>query len=109
MKVLVFEDNLMWSTRLKQTLKALNHEVEILQTIPSAMPEANAAIVNLGSPKMPARDLVAKLKDAGIYVIAHAGHKEKELRALGQELACDRLASNSELTFKLESLLPTKP
>ena len=38
-------------------------------------------------------------------MIAHAGHKEKELLELGKDLEVDRLATNSELTYKLPQIL----
>lgn len=106
MRVLVFEDNLMWSARLKKTISSLGHEAVLLPSIPLEIPEAEAAIVNVGSASLDPRVLVPRLKDAGIYVIAHAGHKEKELQELAKDLGCNRLASNSELTFKLDKLLP---
>ncbi len=105
MKVLVFEDNLMWSSRLIQTLRALGHE-PILRTQPEIGDvEARAAIVNLGSSKFDNKTLIPELKSRGIHVIGHAGHKEKELMAFGKEAGCDTLATNSELTFKTQALL----
>lgn len=105
MTVLIFEDNLMWSARLKKTVASLGYEAVLLNRIPAELPEAEAAIVNLGSATIPAAELVPKLKANNTYVIAHAGHKEKQLQELGKELACDKLASNSELTFKLKEIL----
>ena len=104
MHVLVFENNLMWSARLAQTLGSLGHTATVIGVIPEDLPAAQAAIVNLGS--VGASELVGRLNAAGIYTIGHAGHKEKELQALGKAAGCDRLASNSELTYKLEGLLP---
>lgn len=104
MRVLVFESNLMWSARLLKSLRALGHEAEVR----TAMPEqenADAAIVNLGEGPVPAPQLIARLHELGIRTIGHAGHKEKELHELGREAGCDVLATNSELTFKLEQLL----
>ena len=109
MRILVFEDNLMWSARLKKTINSLGHETILLGSIPAALPSADAAIVNLGSSTMDAQLLVPKLKEAGVYVVAHAGHKEKQLQELGKTLACDKLASNSELTFKLKEILDLVP
>ncbi len=95
----------MWSQRLKKSLESLGHQTAIYTSIPPEIDAGDVAIVNLGSPNLKAETLVPMLKAAGIRVIAHAGHKEKELRELGTALGCDRLASNSELTFKIESLL----
>lgn len=67
--------------------------------------EGDAALVNLGAPEYGIETLIPSLKSQGIYVIGHAGHKEKELRELGKQAGCDRIASNSEVTFKLKELL----
>ena len=109
MRVLIFEDNLMWSARLKKTVEALGHRALVFGSVPKPIPNAEAAIVNLGSEDISAEELVPRLQGLGIYVIAHAGHKEKELQELGKELACDKLASNSELTFKLNEILEAIP
>ena len=105
MRILVFEDNLIWSSRLLKTLKALGHEPVMSSAVPGAAEDFQAAIVNLGSPKIETSALIPKLKSLGIHVIGHAGHKEKELLEFGRDAGCDTLATNSELTFKIESLL----
>ena len=105
MIVLVFESNLMWSSRLIRTLRKLGHEPLLRSKMPDSSEGAEAAIVNLGDPALGPTLLVAKLKELGVTVIAHAGHKEKALMELGKEAGVEILASNSELTFKLEQLL----
>jgi len=104
MRVLIYEDNLMWSSRLVKSISALGHEA-ILRTKPDVAETADAAIVNLGSNSLKAEEIVPMLRQHGIKVIAHAGHKEKELHALGRDLGCDRLVTNSELTYKLTQIL----
>ena len=104
MRVLIFESNLMWSSRLVKSLKALGHEPAVLGGTPADV-RADSAIINLGDPKFDPRKLVEQLHDRGIKVIAHAGHKEKELLELGREAGADVLATNSQLTYKLEELL----
>ncbi len=99
MKVLILEDNLLWSSRLKQTLTAFGHEA-IVASVPQ---ECDAAIIALGRPTM-ASD-VASLRAKGAFVIGHAGHKEKELHQAGKDAGCDRLATNSEITNKLPQIL----
>jgi hypothetical protein len=103
MRVLIYEDNLMWSSRLVKSLTALGHE-PLLRTKPVAE-FADFAIVNLGSQTLPAGDLVPSLTELGVKVIGHAGHKERDLLELGRQVGCQILATNSELTFKLENLL----
>lgn len=105
MRVLVFETNLMWSARLAQSLRGLGHEAQVLGGLPADDERADAAIINLGSSAPPPGELVARLHALGIPVIAHAGHKEKELHALGRQAGADRLATNSELTYKLPEIL----
>lgn len=104
MKVLIFEDNLMWSTRLRQSVQGLGHEAQVLTSLPDDGRGARVAIVNLGSDRLGA-SLVEPLHALGLKVVGHAGHKEKELLDLGREAGCDRLATNSELTFKLPQIL----
>lgn len=103
MTILVLEDNLLWSTRLARSLQALGHEAEVHSALPKGPLRADAAIVNLGA--LDLRALVDPLREAGIYVIGHAGHKERELHDLGREAKCDRLATNSEITHKLGQIL----
>ena len=103
MRILVYEDNLMWSSRLLQSLRALGHE-PVLLSKPNPEP-APVAIVNLGTASLTPEVLVPALVGLGVHVIGHAGHKEKDLLALGQAAGCQTVASNSQLTFKLEDLL----
>src|SRR5687768_7371941 len=99
MKVLVLEDNRLWSSRLKQTLTAFSHEA-VIATSPQP---CDVAILGLERASMQA-DVSAR-KQLGAYVIGHAGHKEKRLHAAGREAGCDRLATNGELTHKLPQIL----
>lgn len=99
MKVLILEDNLFWSSRLRQTLQAFGHEVALGR----GPQPCDVAIIDLARPTM-AND-VAKLHDLGAYVIGHAGHKEKDLHAAGKAAGCDKLATNGEITAKLPQML----
>lgn len=102
--MLVLEDNLMWSVQLQKSLKALGHEVQVESTTP-AEASADIAIINLGSSSFPPEATVPLVKGWGMKVIAHAGHKEKDLHQVGAGLGCDVLCTNSELTWKLENVL----
>lgn len=105
MRILIFETNLMWSSRLVQTVRNLGHEPLLRALMPESAEGAQVAIVNLGDGSLDPAQLVSKLHGFQVKVIAHAGHKEKELMELGKEVGADILASNSQLTFKLEELL----
>lgn len=104
MTVWVFETNLMWSSKLKQSLRLLGHESAILRNMPEEG-TADAAIVNLGERDPEPTTLIAALNGRGIPSIAHAGHKEKELHELGREAGATCLVTNSELTHKLPEIL----
>ena len=85
-----------------QSLKKLGHEPQLHTSVPLEG-TADAAILNLASPEF--KDLVPQLRERGVFSLGHAGHKEKDLLQLGREAGCDAIATNSELTYKLEGLL----
>jgi len=105
MKILVFEHDLIWASRMTRSLSALGHEPVVRKAMPDESEGAEAAIVNLGNERLDPNVLVPRLHELGVKVIGHAGHKEKELHALGRVAGCDVLATNSELTFKIEALV----
>ena len=98
----LFESNLMWSSKLRQSLRLLGHESTVLREVPEEG-TADRAIVNLGEGDPKA--LIAALKARGVPTIAHAGHKEKELHEIGREAGATVLATNSELSNKLAEML----
>jgi len=104
MKVLVLETNLMWVSRLKLSITALGHEPVFGSILPADLNGYGLAILNLAGPSG-LEETVARLKEANIPIIAHAGHKEKELMELGASLGIDILASNSEMTNSLGKVL----
>ncbi|HZH98091.1 MAG TPA: hypothetical protein VEX38_03895, partial [Fimbriimonadaceae bacterium] len=91
MKVLLFEDDLIWSTRLTNTLRSLGHSSQVLRSTPEST-DAQVAIVNLASARSKPAELVAELKALGLFVIGHAGHKEQEHLQLGSDAGCDLVA-----------------
>ena len=103
MKVLLCEDNLMWSVRVKNGLVALGHEPVKEAT------EADLAIVSLSARAFDPFEAVAKLKQQGVQVIGHVGHKEKDLWARGEQAGCDQVVSNGSLANRLEAVLAGLP
>lgn len=102
-RVLIYESNLFWGARLLQTAKLLGHEtirVSHLEPLP-----ADIAIVNLSDPENKLKPLVDSLRAQGTYIIGHAGHKERPLLEMGNTLGVHRVATNSEVTHKLDALL----
>jgi DNA-binding NarL/FixJ family response regulator len=104
-KVLVIESNLMWSSKLKMSLLALGHEPILSGGWPSQDVQADLAIVNLSQPDPAPADLIETLRSRHIKVVAHAGHKEKQLHELGMKAGADVLATNGELSSKLKDIL----
>ena len=105
MRVLVCEDNLMWSARLMNGVKGAGYEAILVDKLKEELPAAEVAIINLGSMRLDPEKLVSGLKAQGTYVIGHAGHKEKPLLAMGEEYGCDQIVTNSTLANKLPELL----
>ena len=105
MKVLILDNNLMWTKRLEKSLEALGHTFVTSTIVVDG--EFDKAIVNLSNSDLTPFDSVKVLRDRGVAVIGHAGHKEKHIWELGRQAGCDIIASNSELTFKLPQLLGT--
>lgn len=105
MKVWVFERNLLWSAKFSNALKTLGHDAQVVGQIPEG--EADFAIVNLGEPNI--AETVKALKEKGVFVLAHAGHKEKDLIALGKEHGVDRIATNGEITHKFAKVIESIP
>ena len=107
MRILYCDENLLWTSRLKLSIQALNHE-PVHHHLGEPFPEAiDIAIVNLGIEESKLKLAIDEFKEKGIIIIGHAGHKEKELLQLGKDFGVDRLATNSELTNKLGQILET--
>ena len=108
MKILIVEDNLLWSERLKKSLLAFGHEPVFLNSAKAgrgSFQDAKAAIVNLGFDRSLLNVMIPQLKGHGTYIIAHAGHKEKKKLALGEQLGCHQIVTNGSLTYKIEQIL----
>ena len=105
MRVLIVEDNLLWSSRLFQAIRALGHETVVFhQDVASLLP-IDFAVVGLAYRKSPLPPIIADLKHRKIFVLAHSGHADKDLIEQGREMACDRIVTNGSLTAKLQEYL----
>lgn len=102
MTILLFERNLLWSVRLANALRALGHEAKVLETPEDA--QGDLAVVNLSEGDR-IEGLVAALRASRIPILAHAGHREKELMTLGKTLGVDRLATNGQMANDLAGVL----
>lgn len=106
MKVLILDNNLIWNQRLSKSVAALGNEPVVHAVLPEDIEGIGVAILNLSSTAEEIlRRWVAQLRQAGVYTIGHAGHKEKHQLEIGNEVGCDAVLSNSSVTFKLEAAL----
>ena len=101
MKVLLLEDNLMWSVKVRNGLETLGHKV----TVATQPMEADIAIVNLGARAFDPIEAVKQLKKQGTTTVGHVGHKEKDLWEKGEKAGCDKVVSNGTLANRLESVM----
>jgi hypothetical protein len=102
LKIHIVDDNLLWTSRLRKSLAALGHTSV---SDGKAAEPCDLAIVNLSSKRTEPLRRITELKALNARVVCHAGHKEKQLLHEGREAGCDLIATHSELTFKLESVL----
>ena len=105
MTILLFEDNLMWSVRLRKQLEFSGHTVVVLKSLPAELPSADAAIVNLGSAAFQSGGLIGRLRSTGIRTVGHAGHKEKDLHEAGLSEGVDLNVTNRELSERAAEVI----
>lgn len=95
----------MWSARLAQAVKGSGGEPTVVARPQEEYGDFDVAIVNLSGKRFDLSTDVPKFKAKGIWVLAHAGHKEKDLLAFGNEIGCDCVVTNGTLAHKLPELL----
>lgn len=105
MRVVLYEDNLMWSVRTKNGLQAMGHEVTVQGKPTDDLPGADLAIVNLGAKGFDAFELVGRLRQGGVLTLGHVGHKEKDLWQKGLEAGCTKVVSNGSLANRLVAVI----
>lgn len=102
--MLVLEDNLMWSPRLVNGLRALGHTPIVMKVVPEKWPSAEAAVVSLSNPAFVAA--IPELEARGVRVTAHAGHSETEKLSAGKAAGASRITSHSRLLEKFAEYFP---
>ncbi|MCW5937805.1 MAG: hypothetical protein KIT11_10930 [Fimbriimonadaceae bacterium] len=102
MRVLIVDDNLLWSDRLRRCVASLGYDASV---DPTGEEEggADVVIVNLGSPELDVAKIVQR--HPGATVIGRCGHKEAALREAAMAAGCHRLATNGELSRALPRFL----
>ncbi len=105
MKIIIFEENLLWAGKLKKRLEALGHTPYLYTKESHDYEDASIAIFNLSSTLFPLQTLLKQMQDKGVFCIAHAGHKEKEKLSLGNEIGFDKVVTNGMISEKLSDVL----
>ena len=101
MTVLVLDSNLLWSARLTRALAALGHQAAASPRLPADLTGIQTAILNLNTPEPRLSEEAAALQAAGIFLIAHAGHKERDLLQKGRSLGIDLVVTHSTIAHHL--------
>ncbi len=103
MKVALFEPNLFWDAKARAALAADGWTVVPAEA--EDWTDVRAVVVGLYAPPKDLQAVLERARRNGLPVLGHAGHKEKELLALGGELGCERVISNGEFAHRLKTHL----
>jgi hypothetical protein len=105
MRILILEDNLLWSIKLAKALSVLGHVAKVDTNPSNAEGSFDLAIVSLADPRLCNALVVGILQGRGTRVMGHAGHKEKNLFRLGREIGIDHLVTNGMLSKRLAKVV----
>lgn len=104
MTLLLFEDDLMWSSRIRVAAQELGIVTIVVRNL-ETIPQGDVAIFNLSHRSLQPDAVRARLKESNTPCIAHAGHKEKPKLDEARRLGFDRIATNGEVSRRLLQLL----
>lgn len=105
MHVLVCEKNLLWAIRLQNGIRSLGNQTTAFTTPLPIDENYDLAIINLSLPEFLEPTWLASLRENCKVLVAHAGHKEKELMEIGKSVGMDHLVTNGYLAKKLDAVL----
>lgn len=95
MRILLAEDNLMFSSRMASALRKSDHEVAIFAAGEPPPMAFDVVILNLGARGFDMEKVAAAAKEGAALLVGHAGGSEREKLAEGKRLGCDKLVRNS--------------
>ena len=109
MHIAVYENNLLWSVKLRNASIHLGHTCVIMHEPELPVVKPNLCIINLSVEKFLTAEFVAEMRAAGCTIVGHAGHVDRPLMARGREAKIDHLVTNGALANDLPSVLALVP
>ena len=100
MLVAILADDLIWSTRLADALRATGAEprsVRSLQSLRDALPDINRVVVDLTARAYDGVEAIAAARAAGVPVLAVGQHDDHELRKRALAAGADRVYAYRKL------------
>jgi hypothetical protein len=104
-KVVILENDLMWSVRLQKRMQSLGYDAQVIDRWTDEIPYTDIAVINMRSREFPLEKTVDLLKEKKVFILGHVGHKESDLILLGKNLNIDKIVTNSMMIHKLEEIL----
>ena len=106
-KILLIQNNLFFSSRIENSVRALGYEIETLSNPQAARnpSEATLVIINLAARALDPLSRIQKLKEGGAIIVGYAGHKEALLLESARKAGCDFVVSNAMIHQDLPSIL----
>lgn len=99
-RVLLLDDNLMTSLRLRQQLQNMGCEVAVASTLPDQSTlRPQLVIINLGSRTMDGLSFISAAQSTleGATIIGFCGHKEIEIRRAAKASGVHQLLTNENV------------
>lgn len=105
-KIAVIDNNLFFSAKLRESLRNLGLEAEIVLPSQPLDETFAGAVINLSAKGLDAVRVTGALKKAGPFpVIGFGRHTDEELLRQGREAGCDPVVTNGRLFSDLAGVL----
>lgn len=99
MTVAIYEPNLFWAAKIRAAIHAAGWRCSDWP----AHERVHILVAGLYADPSELEAVVRHAGELGVPVLGHAGHKEKELLALGRRLGCRSVLTNGELAHRLKT------
>jgi CheY-like chemotaxis protein len=107
--VLALVNNLMFSVRIREVASPLGGIVTLVSSQEEIVEKLDIrpslVILDLAAVTEGWEDVVAKVKAAGVPVLAYGSHTDEALRQTAEAAGCDDVVASSKLKIELPNLL----